>query len=91
MAVRYYTDILTEQKLAVRLNLDGSIAQCRTDYNIDLPVPVPTGEALHTYIMTRAPQTWLETMEKIEDTAIDTSMSAIAPLIGVEFTSGPAQ
>lgn len=84
--VRYYTDIMTPEKLVARRSLaDGSIEACKTDYSIDLPVPAPTGEDLHMYIMMRAPVQWLETMEKVLDDTIDTTLDSLSALVGVEM------
>jgi hypothetical protein len=83
IVVRYYTDIVTEAMLSVD-TLDGIIRSCRTDYSLDLPVPAPTGTALHDFIVARAPTAWLHTQEDVLNPNIDTSLSAIVPLVGVE-------
>lgn len=84
IVVRYYTDIITEAMLATD-TLEGVIRSCRTDYSIDLPVPAPTGLELSEFISARAPITWLQTQEDVLNSNIDTSLSAIIPLVGVEF------
>ncbi len=83
IVVRYYTDIITEAMLSTD-TLDGIIRRCRTDYSFDLPVPAPTGTALHDFIIARAPTDWLHTQEDILNPNIDTSLAAIIPLLGVE-------
>jgi hypothetical protein len=83
IVVRFYTDIITEAMLATDV-LDNVIRRCRTDYSFDLPVPTPTGTALHDFIVARAPTTWLHTQEDVINPNIDTSLSAIIPLVGVE-------
>ena len=83
IVVRYYTDIITEAMLATDV-LDNVIRRCRTDYSFDLPVPTPSGTALHDFIVARAPTAWLHTQEDVLNPAIDTSLSAIVPLVGVE-------
>jgi hypothetical protein len=83
IVVRYYTDIVTEAMLSVD-TLDGVIRRCRTDYSFDLPIPAPTGAALHDFIVTRAPTAWLHTQEDVLNPNVDTSLSAIIPLVGVE-------
>ena len=85
IVVRYYTDIVTEAMLSVD-TLDGIIRRCRTDYSFDLPIPAPTGAALHDFIVTRAPTAWLHTQEDVLNPAIDTSLAAIIPLVGVEVS-----
>jgi len=83
IVVRFYTDIITEAMLATDV-LDNVIRRCRTDYSFDLPVPTPTGTALHDFIVARAPTAWLHTQEDVINPNIDTSLSAIIPLVGVE-------
>jgi hypothetical protein len=83
IVVRFYTDIITEAMLAVDV-LDGVIRRGRTDYSLDLPVPAPTGTALHDFIVARAPTAWLHAQEDILNPSVDTSLSAVIPLVGVE-------
>lgn len=85
IVVRYYTDKITEEMLAVDI-LDGVIRRCRTDYSLDLPIPAPTGAELHNFISIRAPKDWLFAQEDILDPAIDTSLSSIMPLLNVEIS-----
>ena len=86
LVVRYYTDKITEESLAVDI-LDGVIRRCRTDYSIDLPVPAPVEIELHNFIMGRAPILWLNTKESVLDPMIDTSLSHYMELIGKEVTA----
>ncbi len=83
IVVRYYTDIVTEAMLATDV-LDNVIRRCRTDYSFDLPVPTPSGTALHDFIVAHAPTAWLQTQEDVLNSSIDTSLAAIIPLLGVE-------
>jgi len=83
IVVRYYTDIVTEAMLATDI-LDGVIRRCRTDYSFDLPVPAPTGTALDDFINARAPVAWLTTQEAVLNPDVDTSLSAMTALLGVE-------
>lgn len=83
IVVRFYTDIITEAMLATDV-LDNVIRRCRTDYSFDLPIPAPTGTALHDFIVARAPTAWLHTQEDVLNPSIDTSLAAIIPLVGVE-------
>ena len=83
IVVRYYTDIVTEAMLSTD-TLDGIIRRCRTDYSFDLPVPTPTGTALHDFIVARAPTDWLHTQEDVLNPNVDTSLSEIIPLVGIE-------
>lgn len=88
IVVRYYTDIVTEALLSTD-TVDGIIRRCRTDYSFDLPVPTPTGTALHDFIVARAPTAWLRTQEDVLNPAIDTSLSGIISLVGVEVAFEP--
>jgi hypothetical protein len=83
IVVRYYTDITTEEMLAVD-TLDGVIRRCRTDYSLDLPVPAPSGADLDTFIVARAPVVWFETQQAVANPSVDTSLSSILPLLNVE-------
>lgn len=83
IVVRYYTDIITEEMLAIDI-LDGVIRRCRTDYSIDLPVPTPTGTALIDLINSKAPTAWLNTQEAVLNQDIDTSLSEVTSLMGIE-------
>ncbi len=83
IVVRFYTDIITEAMLATDV-LNNVIRRCRTDYSFDLPIPTPAGTALHDFIVSRAPTAWLHAQEDILNPNIDTSLSAIIPLVGVE-------
>lgn len=94
MIVRFYTDLLTEEKLASVRNADGSPAEvdedgnilhCRTDMNIAIwQVPAPSGEELDAYIKLHAPVQWFELQEKIHNPEIDTSMADIIAKVGQE-------
>jgi len=92
--VRYYSDVITEEDLAVRdvdtdeiiRHSDGSIKTCVTDVNITFyDVPVLTGDALDEHISRHAPAPWFELLEKIKDPAIDTTLSNLKAMIGVEY------
>jgi hypothetical protein len=83
IVVRFYTDVITEEMLATD-TLDGIIRRCRTDYSFDLPIPAPDGLALHEFISAKAPVAWFNAQEAILNPLIDTSLSAITSLVGVE-------
>jgi len=90
--VRFYSDVITEEELANRdddgeiiRHSDGSIKNCRTDYNINLfQVPAPTGNDLEVFIARHAPKDWLEMLGKVKDPAIDTTLSTIKDMVGPE-------
>jgi len=85
IVVRFYTDIITEEMMAVDV-LDGVIRRGRTDFNLDLPFPAPTGDALAEFIVSRAPKDWLATQEAVLNPVLDTSLSSIVGLVGQELT-----
>tara|TARA_B100001245_G_C22892477_1_gene430059 strand:- start:3418 stop:3795 length:378 start_codon:yes stop_codon:yes gene_type:complete len=91
--IRYYSDVSTEEDLAVRdvdtgeiiRHSDGSIKTCISDMNLTFfDVPALTGDALDEYISVRAPAPWFDLLEKIKDPAIDTSMTSLKDMIGVD-------
>lgn len=91
IVVRFFTDVLTEEKLSVDPDItnklsDGSPERCRTDYNINLPVPAPVDGELEKYIMLHAPVQWFIMHEQIADPNVDTSLSHIQPLINAKVT-----
>jgi len=90
IVVRFYTNKITEADLAVDVDDKGSILRCRTDFNIDLPVPPPTGDALEKFILRRAPRDWLKVREDVADPMVDTSLAHLLPLLGVEQTGSIA-
>jgi len=85
IVVRYYSDEISEEILATDV-LDGVIRRCRTDYNIDLPVPVPAGEELAAFIESRAPIDWLFKLAQLEVTDTSADTTALTNLIGVEHS-----
>ena len=96
VVVRYYTDVTTEEDLAsvdpvsgeIIRHSDGSVQTCRTDVNITLwDVPALTGDDLAVLISRQAPKEWFDLMEKVKDPAIDTTLSVIQGMVGVEFVA----
>tara|TARA_R110002072_G_scaffold136943_1_gene279615 strand:- start:4414 stop:4815 length:402 start_codon:yes stop_codon:yes gene_type:complete len=92
--VRYYTDTTTEEDLAMRdpetgeiiRHSDGSVQTCRTDVNITVwQVPAPTGAELEEFLSRNAPKYWFDILEKVKDPTLDTSLSSIKGIVGVEF------
>lgn len=87
IVVRFYTDTISEEDLAVRnpdtgeiiLDDDGNIGSCRTDYSITLwDAPALAGEALEEMILRHAPVQWFELQNKVADASVDTSLSGIS-------------
>ena len=90
IVVRFYTNKVTEADLAVQVDDKGNVLRCRTDFNIDLPVPAPTGQGLEKFILRYAPRDWLQKREDIADPMVDTSLAHLLPLLGVEQTGSIA-
>lgn len=87
IVVRFYTEVLKEEDLALQLSDTGQVLRGRTDYSIDLPVPAPIGAELKAFIMSKAPVTWLQKQEAVADANIDTSLSTLSELLGVEMVA----
>lgn len=89
--VRYFTDLLTPELLAVEKNADGSVifdennepTRCRTDFLINFPLQIISAEEEQGIIMQSCPWRWLEEEERmlraitIPDTIIDAITSSI--------------
>lgn len=92
MVVRYFTDITTEEDLAIPhpntgeiFGDDGLVISCRTDVNITLfDVPLLEGDALERFISRFAPKAWFEMLEKVKDPDVDTGLSPITAMLGQE-------
>lgn len=95
--VRFYTDEVSEEDLCGHFvagvplrNADGSITRCRSDYNISLPIPAPTGLELDKFILAHAPQEWLSRLGALKTGNSDPAISALASVVGQEFGPGTA-
>ena len=91
IAVRYYTDLVTEMDLAnsfnedgsVKLNADGYPLSTRTDIMMSIyETPTPSQEEIEKRIMLSAPVDWLKLQEDIKDPGVNTKMSGIRKLTG---------
>lgn len=95
--VRYYTNVLTEDSLAISFNSDGSIARradgspqrCQTDYHINIwkTDTAPTAEEIQKIANDAAPYDWFKLKHDIMDPNIDTSLSNVSSLVGKEFAA----
>lgn len=95
--VRYYTNVLTEDSLAISFNSDGSIARradgspqrCQTDYHINIwkTDTTPTVEEIQKIANDAAPYDWFKLKHDILDPNIDTSLSNVSSLVGKEFVA----
>ncbi|HEX7116264.1 MAG TPA: hypothetical protein VF193_14145 [Steroidobacter sp.] len=87
IVVRFYTDKVPIESLVTQRDpYTGAIMRCRTDYAISLPIPAPTGEALHALIMRSAPADFFHMKECVCDPSVDTSLNGVRALMGKEFT-----
>lgn len=86
VVVRFYTDKITEEMLAIDI-LDEDIRRCRTDYNIDLPMPTPIGEELDSFLIKFAPIDWLAKQEMLLENSQAPLSSILTKHFKVEKTS----
>lgn len=79
IVARFYTDTMTEESLRSTpdSNGDGTPVRCRTDVSLSVPIPIPEEEELNKLILASCPVKFFETMEKINDPNIDTSMTTL--------------
>lgn len=84
IVARFYTDKITEDSLCVQKSEDGKILRCRTDYNIELPIPAPLGKELDELISRHAPKGFFAKLEAVLDPQINTSLKDQFLLVGVE-------
>ncbi len=87
IVVRYLTDDLDEDAIAADGNKtpDNKPVRCHTDRAITIfETPMPTGDALDELIMSKVPLAAIETLEKIANPGLDTSMSELLPMVGQE-------
>jgi hypothetical protein len=90
IVVRFWSDLLPEAALVSTYQADGKTpARYRTDYNITLPIPTPTGDALHALIMQSCPVEWFSVKHATLDPAIDTAM-AFVPVGTMGVVAPPA-
>lgn len=95
IVVRFTTDIATAQHLCLIPNQENPElppARCSTDRAITLPLPVPTGEALQTLIMTACDWGLLEREERrildaqTPDLELQAARDAISSMLGSTFS-----
>lgn len=82
MEVRYFTDLLTEEKLAIdsNRNPDGTPVRCRTDYNLTIwHIPCTIDDVIEQ-IKSSAPADWLKTKEHAETN--ENALAHLEHLIG---------
>ena len=93
MVVRYWTDKVTEEMLAVdfepngkvRLTRNGYPVRCITDYNLTFFENIsPTEEEVEHYIMKNAPSAWLKLKEEVLDPNVKTNLQVVKDLINIE-------
>lgn len=92
IVVRYYTDILTEEFLAISYDINGNLVtvtesgqtypqRCRTDYSFNIWKNDITEEDIFEIVKNGIPVDWLKMMENVANNNIDTSLSNIQPLL----------
>lgn len=90
IVIRYFTDFLTEEELAISKDIDDQIIydangypqSCRTDYNITLYENLnPTEEDIKKIARVNVPIGWFRVQENIKSNS-NYSVQNIIPLIG---------
>ena len=93
MVVRYWTDKITEEMLAVdfepngkvRLTRNGYPVRCATDYNLTFFENIsPTAEEVEHYIIKNAPTSWLKLREEVLDPNVKTDLQVVKDMINVK-------
>jgi len=90
LVARFYSDVTTEEELAVQKDSEGNILRCRTDMSISLPNPAPTGAELNKFIMMHCPVQFFEMKAAIVAGNADTSLAHIVALKDVEYVAPAA-
>jgi hypothetical protein len=91
MVVRYWTDFLTEEELAVDSNRrpDGTPVRCRTDYSITIWDNIRTKEDVETLIINTIPVDWFKLHYTVKtpniDHTINGRLSHLKELVGGSF------
>lgn len=92
--VRYWTDELTEESLAVDRNrkIDGTPLRCKTDVSHDIPIPIPTAEELDLDAKYKAPWQWLKKeAEKVSYANTPTNVEHLNALIDQTKQTRPSE
>ena len=73
MVVRYWTDWLTEEELAIDSNRkpDGTIVRCKTDYTINIWDHMKTQEDIENVILNTIPVDWFKLQYAVKTPEID--------------------
>jgi hypothetical protein len=90
IVVRYYSDAVPEDSLASQVDAEGNMLRCRTDVAINLPLPTPSGADLEKLILRSCPIGLFEIKAAVADPGVDTSLSGILPMVGVEVVADTA-
>jgi len=90
MVVRYWTDKITEEMLAIEFEPNGKIrktkhgwpVRCSTDYNLNFYNNYdPSKEEVNHYIMKNAPIEWLKLKEEILDPRVKMNLDSVKQLV----------
>lgn len=90
IVARYWTDIISEMDLSSgpEMKDDGTPVRCRTDVSINLPTPMTKDpNEIDRIIKSAAPAEWLKMLEDVKNPDVDTSLDAVAGLVGVAKTT----
>lgn len=83
IVVRYWTDFLTENDLAVdnEKNSDGSPVRCRCDYNLNVWDYIKTEEDLNKMIQNAAPIDWFKLQYRVKNPEIDNTINGTMSIV----------
>lgn len=89
IVVRVWSDEVSEEELRgePENRPDGRPVRCRTDMALDLPIPTPSGQALHDFIMVRINIDWLAAKGKIKASDPDIDFSKVDLESGIKTVS----
>lgn len=85
VVVRFWSDEVSVTDVVTATDENGNPTRCATDVTIKLPVPPPSGAALHEFLLSRAPVQELELVRDVKSPVTDTTLSTLVPLVGQEF------
>ena len=86
LTVRYWSDQLSERELSVKApgeETSDTPEHCRTDTNFNIFDQKMTQEQLHEFLVAGAPVDWLGMKGRIKDPKVDTSLSHLKSMVGI--------
>ena len=84
--VRYWSDEMSERELSSKApgeETSDTPEHCRTDINYNIFDQKMTQDQLHDFLMDGAPEDWLGMKGRIKNPTVDTSLSQLKGMVGV--------